>query len=210
MDPKPQVGISEYALFNDNPIFYTDWMGDSLVKIFFENHGGYIKGQNYVMVDKNIADKVEELIRYAVSNKISIRINSSFRSTEEQERIQKTGITPARPGTSRHEAGFAIDFNLYDEKGNIIRKNETVTAEHPFIKKALNLGFRWGGNFRPQPDKVHIDMWAPSEKSKFGYSSFEEARKENQELYKRGIYDVKVIDFGAGNDKENQNEGNEK
>jgi hypothetical protein len=200
VDPKPTVGISDYVVFLNNPIINTDWLGDSLIKIIFKNHGGLIRGMNYVIVDKEIADKVIDLFSYAIKNKIPVSINSSFRTTEKQTSIQSSGITPASPGNSPHEIGFGIDLNIYGEDNKIIsrkiygiEKTKNKLEEHKFVRYAKELGFRWGGDFK-KIDEVHFDLWG-NEKSKFRYNSKKEAYEENQSLYKKGIMDIKYVDY---------------
>lgn len=170
--------LSPYNFAGNSSLQITDPDGLELVKVHLPK-SEYVKGLTVLVVDKEIASKVLELAEYAVTNKITVHYNSAFRSSEQQESIQTTGTTPASVGTSRHEAGFAIDFNLYDENGKIIKGNTSVTSNNKFIKKAKEIGFRWGGEFS-SPDRIHIDAWNPLEKSKYGYENWKEAYLENQ------------------------------
>lgn len=57
---------------------------------------------------------LEALLTDAYNNKIYIKVNSAYRTREDQERIKadsvKTGIPAAAPGTSNHGFGLAVDL----------------------------------------------------------------------------------------------------
>jgi hypothetical protein len=57
---------------------------------------------------------LEALLTDAFNNKIYIKVNSAYRTREDQERIKidsiKTGIKAAAPGTSNHGFGLAVDL----------------------------------------------------------------------------------------------------
>ena len=190
--------LSPYSVFGNDPINVIDEDGRELVEIIIKTKSPYIKGQMKLVVDKEIAGKVKELIQFAIDNKIYVHINSDFRTTKEQSTsIQKTGLTPAKPGKSRHEGGFALDFQLYKDnsgKGkDIISKTDMADeGDNAFIEKAKELGFRWGGDFAKK-DGVHIDAWPAGKKSMFGYASWSEAYNENQADYANGTYETEVF-----------------
>jgi RHS repeat-associated protein len=182
-------GASPFSFVENSPLWAMDPDGMKLVKVHLPK-SKYMQGLQTLIVDEQIARKVLELARYAVKNEINVHFNSAFRSSEKQKEIQSTGTTPAEVGTSRHEAGFALDFNLYDDDGEVIKGNSTVKATDAFIVKAKELGFRWGGEFNT-PDRIHIDAWDPSVVSKFGYDNWKEAYTENQSQ-------VDIEDFTGG------------
>ena len=81
--------------------------------------------------------------------------------TKKQEDVAKdpNSTTPAAAGTSTHNAGLALDFNVY--KDNDIAKglesgNANLKSDNAFIKKVKDKDWRFGGDFTPQ-DKIHID-----------------------------------------------------
>jgi LAS superfamily LD-carboxypeptidase LdcB len=57
---------------------------------------------------------LEALLTDAFNNKIYIKVNSAYRTREDQERIKidsaRTGIPAATPGTSNHGFGLAVDL----------------------------------------------------------------------------------------------------
>src|ERR1700730_6099101 len=70
-----------------------------------------------LVLDTNVMRNAEGFIA-EIPEKYHVTINSSFRSYGDQELLYerwlargKTGIPAAKPGTSRHEAGFAFDLN---------------------------------------------------------------------------------------------------
>jgi RHS repeat-associated protein len=202
---KKYPSISPYTSFGNDPINVIDPDGNELVEIIIKTKSPYVKGQLRIVVDKEIAGKVKELIKYAIDNKIYIHINSDFRTTKEQSTgIQKTGLTPAKPGNSRHEGGFAIDFQVYKnnsgKSSDIISKNNMGKIEdNDFIDKAKELGFRWGGDFKKK-DGVHIDSWPAGKSKMFGYSSWKEAYNENQNDYKNNTYEKEIFKYDSSKD----------
>lgn len=66
-------------------------------------------------LDSSIAGNVTSMVAAAKRDGVDLRINSSFRSRAQQERLYAaykngTGNLAAKPGTSNHESGLAIDF----------------------------------------------------------------------------------------------------
>ena len=116
-----------------------------------------------------------ELIKRAYNEKIYVRITNGYRSNEEQARLYGQGranyvyngkqyadplkpiVTNAKPGTSYHNYGLAIDYVLLSEDGkralwNVDDKWRRVAA----IGKQL--GFEWGGDWRSFKDYPHLQM----------------------------------------------------
>jgi RHS repeat-associated protein len=182
------LDLSSFSYTGGNPILFFDPNGQELIEIKIKTNSEAIKGNSNLIVDKKISQMVKNLVGFAIENDISVQFNSSFRSSKSQEDVQKNGTTPARVGTSRHEGGFALNFNLFDSKGNLIKGNKSVTKENDFIKKEIDLGFRWGGEFS-DPDKIHIDAWPAEDFKNFDYESWEAAYKENQKEKKDNTYD---------------------
>lgn len=67
-------------------------------------------------VDSSIAENVRKMIADAKSDGVELRITSAHRSRQQQEELYQkylngTGNLAAKPGTSNHESGLAIDFS---------------------------------------------------------------------------------------------------
>lgn len=173
--------MNPYQYGANNPILYVDIQGDSIIKVTINDQSGYIHGASELYIDHRILSDVKKILNLAAATETHIRINSSFRTNKKQEEIQGgTGLTPAQPGNSAHNAGLAIDFNVYnnnDPEQGIMGQNANLTDENAFIDGVKNdkwiTGWRWGGDFN-DPDPIHIDK-----KNNSG-DSFESIRDANQ------------------------------
>mgnify|MGYP000866139752 CR=1 FL=1 len=109
IDPKAgkYPNLSPYTYCADNPLKYIDPNGKELTKV--------TQGNMNVICDKKIAANVSGFLKAIQDNKLPLTINNSFRTTAEQKTLydkSNSNTNPvAKPGTSRHESGFAIDFN---------------------------------------------------------------------------------------------------
>ena len=168
--------ISGYVYVANNPMINIDFNGDSIIKVSINDKSGFIKGSSNLYIDHAIYDDVKSILEYVAENEIPIHINSSFRTNKRQGGLtSENSITPAKKSLSPHNAGLAIDFNLYkNDKINdgIDSGNSTVTANHNFIKKIKGKNWRWGGDFK-DPDKIHMDKRGAD-------SNFETIRDANQ------------------------------
>ena len=177
VDPKPVPAISGYACFGNNPIWYKDELGDSIIKVIIDDRSGYIHGSKIVYIDHTILSDFQNVLQIAVHNKIHIHINSSFRTNKKQATLNSgNAVTPATPGSSTHNAGTAVDFNLYidnDPSKGLITKNSTVRSNNSFVSSVKSiLKWRWGGDFK-NPDRIHIDKRGTE-------TEFNKMRDENQ------------------------------
>jgi hypothetical protein len=177
LDPKPEQGISGYACFANNPIWCNDELGDSIIKVRINDKSGYIHGSKIIYIDHTILRDLQDVLQIAVHTKIHIHINSSFRTNKKQATLDNgNAVTPAKPGTSTHNAGLAVDFNLYkdnDPNNSLVPKNSDVTDENPLVAKVKSdVKWRWGGDFR-KPDRIHIDKRGSN-------ANFNKLRDENQ------------------------------
>src|SRR5438445_522166 len=84
---------------------------------------------------------------------LSVRITSAFRSRAQQQSLfdaRQQGLNPypvARPGTSAHEGGMAVDL-----------VNDGPGGQEALAKIAARHGLSWKGNF----DRVHFDYTGPT------------------------------------------------
>ncbi len=67
-------------------------------------------------LDSSIAGNFNAMVAAAKKDGVDLKISSSFRSRAEQEKLYAaykngTGNLAAKPGTSNHESGLAIDFS---------------------------------------------------------------------------------------------------
>ncbi len=97
----------------------------------------------------------------------SIKINSTFRSSGTQQQVYdrwvaagKVGPKPARPGTSWHNVGGAIDFNptLANKTGLSSRSSKTQWLASMIPAIGESVGLRWGGHFSSNYDPIHFDL----------------------------------------------------
>lgn len=108
-------------------------------------------------------------------------IVQTLRTFEEQDALYQKGrtrpgpkVTNARPGTSYHQYGLALDFCL-QVNGKLVWKVDTNWMKVVNVFKAT--GFEWGGDWKSFKDQPHLEM-------KFGYNV-----KQLLALYKAGKVD---------------------
>ena len=95
---------------------------------------------------------MEKLFKYANNKGWKISITSGFRSTEKQRQLYNTpGVYAAKPGSSRHEYGCAVDLKVNGSS----RNKETKELG----RYALNLDMRWGGTWAGSKNEPwHFDI----------------------------------------------------
>jgi RHS repeat-associated protein len=169
--------LPPYQYGGNNPLKYIDHNGDSLIKVVINDESGYIKGSSSILIDHTIFSDVTDIFDAAVETATPIHINSSFRTNKKQEDVvaDPNSTTPAAAGTSAHNAGLALDFNVYkdnDTSKGLESGNTSLTSSSSFITKVKDKGWRYGGDFTPT-DKVHIDKKGTDE-------SFKAIRDANQ------------------------------
>ena len=116
-----------------------------------------------------------ELIKRAYLENIYVRITSGYRSNEEQAKLYGQGranyvykgkqyanpsasiVTNAKPGTSNHNYGLAVDYVIVKEDG----KDVSWVVDDKWKRVAeigKQLGFKWGGDWRSFKDYPHLEM----------------------------------------------------
>lgn len=116
----------------------------------------------------------EELIRRAYREGINVQISSGYRSNEDQAYIYGQGrpgyryngkvygregaiVSNARPGTSVHNYGLAIDYFLTTPDGS--KSTWVVNAQWLRVGAiAKELGFEWGGDWTSFRDYPHLQF----------------------------------------------------
>ena len=194
----PSLNPFQYAA--NNPIFFIDVNGDSLISIEFEGTNNLISTDEPILIDHRFKGEFIAMISTAVANGINVQINDSFRTIEEQtgDDLQQNGTTPAG-ANSRHAAGLGIDFNLFtdnDRSIGVLYGNDGQSSDNnEFIQGINNSEGRFGGDFS-DPDPIHLDAGNNQDiQSKYGVS-FDQIRNENQSQYNnrpKSIVKIKLI-----------------
>lgn len=110
---------------------------------------------------------VAEAQALAAQRGLDYKVICGLRSWEEQERIYAQGrtapgkiVTKARPGSSMHNFGLAIDMGVFRGK-DYLDETEPKTAD-AFHREAGKLaekhGLRWGGFFKTIYDAPHYEL----------------------------------------------------
>ena len=198
LDPKPNASLADYVAFVNNPICHSDVLGDSIIKVMINDRSGFIHGETVLYVDHTILSDVTTLLDDAAQSGTHISLNSSFRTNKKQATLNgKNSTTPAKPGNSTHNAGVAVDFNLYEDNNiqkGTIPKNNTVTDDDNFVSDAKEKGWRWGGDFKnPKPDPVHIDKKDKNFKKMRDANQKQMHGKENKENKDEYVHRTETI-----------------
>lgn len=142
--------------------FWTHFKTDNFMSLV-EYNGSSLKGfrGRQILIHKDFQKYLEQIDRYAENNHIELIINHSYRNDK-----QTLHNNIVKPGTlSNHLAGFAIDFNIicngrkylsHDLKKNKL-KNLPENIRNFIHEIRENKDLRWGGDFYPAEDPVHID-----------------------------------------------------
>lgn len=121
-----------------------------------------------------LREYTEELIRRAYAEGINVQISSGYRSNADQAYIYGQGrpnyrydgklygrqgaiVSNARPGTSVHNYGLAIDYFLTTHDGS--KSTWVVNAQWRRVGAiAKEMGFEWGGDWTSFKDYPHLQF----------------------------------------------------
>lgn len=86
-------------------------------------------------IDSSIAPNFDKMVAAAKQDGVNLQIGSGWRSRQEQERLYAayrngTGNLAAKPGTSNHESGLAIDFENTPGAFDWLKKNAARFGFH--------------------------------------------------------------------------------
>ena len=136
-----------YAYVHNSPLAFVDPLGWRLCRMALPGFEGAI-------IDDSFATNLAIFIGKNIAEDTPVTFNDAFRSTADQTAMpmNPNATIPASPGSSLHEAGFAVDVNW-----SAIPTSLRATV----VKNASAAGLRWGGDFRPKADNVHFYQEVP-------------------------------------------------
>jgi RHS repeat-associated protein len=139
-----------YVYCGNNPLTFFDPDGRELVKV-------KLNGIGNTFLDRSFYPLVLQFIENNKENGVTTNFTSAFRTYADQMNLQNdpNATTPAPPGKSLHEAGFAVDI-----KWSLIPRNKQESV----VKNASDAGLSWGGQFSQIPDPVHFFKEVPGGK----------------------------------------------
>jgi len=134
-------GNNFYVYVLNDPVDFTDPLGLKLCRI-------RLQGMGDAYIDDSIIPLVRNWIALNEAVPISVNFTEAFRLSAYQAALSSNPnvITPATPGSSLHEAGFAVDIAW-----SRIPKNLRPLV----VSNAQRSGLNWGGEFK-KPDPVHF------------------------------------------------------
>lgn len=113
---------------------------------------------------------VAEAQALAAKKGLEYKAICGLRSWEEQERLYAQGrttpgkiVTKARPGSSMHNFGLAIDMGVFKD-GKYLDETDHKTADafhNEAAKLAPKHNLRWGGTFSTIYDAPHYELEVP-------------------------------------------------
>jgi LAS superfamily LD-carboxypeptidase LdcB len=104
-------------------------------------------------LDDEVEARLDKWEALAKERGVDLQFMEAFRTTQTQKGLQsdKNATTPAKAGTSLHEAGTAFD---------VVYRNLPPEQQRIIVEAAKEAGFKWGGDFKPVPgqriDDVHF------------------------------------------------------
>lgn len=134
----------------------------------------YVDGANgNVMVNSRISKNFVRMVNAAKDDGVPMSANSSFRSMKHQEQLCNGNSacrsgnysTVAKPGTSNHQMGIAIDFAMANQSkyslstGNCVHKNGVCTAPGDKVWEWLKKN---AGKYGFKQYKAEFWHWSPN------------------------------------------------
>jgi len=124
---------------------------------------------NNKYVIKDIAGYVVAMLLQAKKDKVDLRVTSGFRTMQEQLELynknkHSAAMTVSKPGFNRHQIGIAIEFNVYENRGDVYEWLVKNAWRYGFVRTTPSERWHWEywGSF---PEQV-IPQWAKSKRLK--------------------------------------------
>ena len=115
------------------------------------NTGNKSNDEKIAELNPVMQSKVQNLLAYAQSQGMEVKITSGFRTQAEQQRLQVTRAGYAAKN-SLHCQGKAVDISI---------TNGTDADYKKLGDYAKSIGMRWGGDFSSVKERWHFDLgWA--------------------------------------------------
>ncbi|MBR3605334.1 MAG: M15 family metallopeptidase [Candidatus Gastranaerophilales bacterium] len=109
--------------------------------------------------DEKLKEAYIDLSDWCREQGIHLQVCSSFRTREEQIALYDNGNNSraAKPGSSLHEKGYAIDINPYSLDGTTKRTDD---ATYELIGRYWTnvLGYEWGGDWKRNTENWHFQI----------------------------------------------------
>lgn len=126
-------------------------------------------------LDPDFEDLVIRLINHCHERGINVQVAQALRTNAEQQALYDIGrtkpgkiVTNAKPGTSFHNYGAAVDLFFLNDKGEAYWDVKAFTKVWK-VAQELKLdseGLVWGGNFQSLKDCPHFQMGNSLEEAK--------------------------------------------
>lgn len=130
-------------------------------------------------LDPEFEDLIIRLVNHCHERGINVQVAQALRTNEEQQALYDIGrtkpgkiVTNAKPGTSFHNYGVAVDLFFINDKGEAywdVKAFKKVWA----IAQELGLnkeGLVWGGEFKSLVDYPHFQLGSSLEEAKKRYA----------------------------------------
>ena len=162
------ISLTPYQYAANNPVRNIDVNGDSLMSINLKGADAdnpQTKQRDYY-VDSKIGYNLKGFAEEAIGEFKQLSVNNIYRPNSSSD--IKTGNTKAK-GLSRHQGGFAIDFNGV----------KTLSKDQIKILNKIAKDFGLAPIANQSSDPPHFD----SDPTNYGYSSLKDAVNENKTHY---------------------------